>query len=270
MELLNAIAESLMAVRKKDPLVHQITNYVTVNDCANVTLALGGSPVMADDIGEAAEMASLAQALVINIGTLNSRTIASMLAAGRRATERGIPVILDPVGIGATKLRTETAKTIIEEVRPSVIRGNMSEIKYLAGFDVGIKGVNSTADETQAKQVAKRLAKQLKCIIAITGKQDVVSDGTKTALIDNGHELLCKVTGTGCMTTAMIGTYCGAIKDSFLGTVAGILTMGLAGEIAEKALISGDGIGMFKVRLFDAIHNLKPECICEQGKVSCE
>jgi len=267
-EMLNAIAASLADVRKSDPLVHQITNYVTVNDCANVTLALGGSPVMADDLAEVVEMASIAQALVINIGTLNARTIASMLAAGKRATERGIPVILDPVGIGATKLRTDTVKTIVEEVRPTVIRGNMSEIKCLAGLSVAIKGVNSIADETHGAEVAGRLAKQLTCIVAITGKQDVVSDGARTCLIDNGHELLRKVTGTGCMTSALVGTYCGAIKDSYVGTVAGIVTMGLAGEIAQRSLVPGEGIGTFRVRLFDAIYNLTPDGLRRQGKVS--
>ena len=270
MEMLNTIASSLLAVKKKSPLVHQITNYVTVNDCANVTLAIGGSPVMADDLAEAAEMAALAQALVLNIGTLNARTIASILAAGKTARNRGIPVILDPVGIGATKLRTDTVKTIIEEVRPTVIRGNMSEIKCLAGFDVEIKGVDSIADERQGALVARTLAKRLKCIIAITGKQDFVSDGTRTTLIDNGHEFLSKVTGTGCMTSALVGAYCGAMQDWYVGTVAGILTMGLAGEIAEHSLVPGDGIGMFKVRLFDAIYNLSPENICMQGRIRCE
>ena len=268
--MIDAIAENLLAVRNTRPLVHQITNYVTVNDCANVTLAIGGSPVMADDLGEAAEMAALAQALVINIGTLNARTITSMLAAGKRAKERGIPVILDPVGVGATKLRTDTVRLIIEEVGPSVIRGNMSEIKCLAGWEVEIKGVDSIADERQGELIARKLAKQLTCIIAITGKQDVVSDGTRTCLIDNGHEWLSKVTGTGCMATALIGAYCGAGQDGYVGTVAGILTMGLAGEIAERSLVPGDGIGMFKVRLFDAITNLTPEHLCKQGKVSCE
>lgn len=267
--MLETIASSLLAVKKNRPLVHQITNYVTVNDCANITLALGGSPVMADDLDEAADMASLAQALVINIGTLNARTIASMLAAGKKARERGIPVILDPVGIGATKLRTDTVKSIIAAARPTVIRGNMSEIKCLAGLDVAIKGVDSIADEQQGELVAQALAKQLKCIIAITGKQDVISDGTRTALVDNGHELLSKVTGTGCMATALVGTYCGSIADSYVGTVAGIVTMGLAGELAEHALTTGDGIGMFKVRLFDAISNLTPEIIRLQGRVSC-
>ncbi len=269
MDMLETIAASLLVVKKKSPLVHQITNYVTVNDCANITLAVGGSPVMADDLGEAADMASLAQALVINIGTLNARTCVSMLAAGKRARARGIPVILDPVGIGATRLRTDTVKAIVEEAAPSVIRGNMSEIKCLAGLEVAIRGVDSVADEQQGVQVAVQLAKHLKCIIAITGKQDIVSDGTRTTLIDNGHELLSKVTGTGCMTTALVGTYCGAIEDWYLGTVAGILTMGLAGEIARDSLVAGDGIGMFRVRLFDAVFNMTPERILAQGRVSC-
>lgn len=268
--MLNRIAESLLVVKQKSPLVHQITNYVTVNDCANITLAVGASPVMADDIGEAAEMASFAQALVINIGTLNARTCVSMLAAGKKARERGIPVILDPVGVGATKLRTDTVKAIITEVGPTVIRGNMSEVKCLAGLEVAIKGVDSVADDTQAAQVASTLARQLNCVIAITGKQDVVSDGKRLALIDNGHVMLSKVTGTGCMTTALVGSFCGATQDNFLGTAAGIMTMGLAGEIAKASLGSGDGIGLFRVRLFDAVSNLTPDQIRERGKISCE
>lgn len=247
--------------------MHHITNYVTVNDCANIALAIGGSPVMADDREEVEEMVSFASALVLNIGTLNARTIESMIAAGKKAKELGIPVILDPVGVGATKLRTEAARRIIEEVGPAVIRGNMSEMKFLAGMNVAIKGVDSVADEQDGQAIAENLAKQLNCVIAITGKRDIVTDGQKTCFIDNGHEILSKVTGTGCMTTSLIGVYCGADKDWYIGTIAGILSMGIAGELAQAGLAPTDGIGMFKVRLFDSIYNLSTEKILSKGRV---
>jgi len=251
-------------------LIHHITNYVTVNDCANIVLALGGSPVMADDLEEAAEMVSFASALVLNIGTLNSRTIESMLVAGLRAKELGIPVILDPVGVGATKLRTNTAEKLIRELKPEVIRGNMSEIKVLAGLKVAIKGVDSIADEQDSSLIAKKLASELNCVIAITGKTDVVSDGRQVCLLDNGHRILADVTGTGCMTTSLVGAFCGATNDYFTAAVAGIISMGLAGEIAQASLRHGEGIGTFRARLLDSIYYLTPEILAREGKISYE
>lgn len=267
MSILEEIISRLQEVRYKKPLVHHITNYVTVTDCANITLALGGSPVMADDIGEVEEMVSFASALILNIGTLNSRTIDSMFAAGKAATARGIPVVLDPVGVGATKLRTETTAGIIREVRPNVIRGNMSEIKLIAGDNVAIKGVDSVADEANAQVIAEELAQKLSCIIAITGKRDVVSNGAQTCIIDNGHEMLSKVTGTGCMTTSLVGTFCGAGQDWFSATAAGIMAMGIAGELAQQSLQADEGIGTFKTRLFDNIYNLTAETLRNSGKI---
>lgn len=268
MEIREKISAILSAVKEKGPLIHHITNYVTVNDCANIVLAIGGSPVMADDIEEAAEMVGFASALVLNIGTLNSRTIESMLVAGLRAKELGVPVILDPVGVGATKLRTKTAEKLIRELKPEVIRGNMSEIKVLAGLEVAIKGVDSLADEQDSSIIAKKLASELSCVIAITGKTDVVSDGRQVCLLDNGHRILADVTGTGCMTTSLVGTYCGATNDYFTAAVAGIISMGLAGEIAQASLRHGEGIGTFRVRLLDSIYNLTPEILAREGKIS--
>ncbi|SPF33361.1 Hydroxyethylthiazole kinase [Candidatus Desulfosporosinus infrequens] len=270
MEIRKKIFANLSEVKEKSPLIHHITNYVTVNDCANIVLALGGSPVMADDLGEAAEMVGYASALVLNIGTLNSRTIESMLLAGRRAKELGIPVILDPVGVGATMLRTNTAEKLIRELNPEVIRGNMSEIRVLAGLEGAIKGVDSLADEQGSSMIAKKLASELACVIAITGKTDVVSDGREVCLLDNGHRILADVTGTGCMTTSLVGTYCGATKDYFTAAVAGIISMGLAGESAQASLRHGEGIGTFRVRLLDSIYNLTPETLAEEGKISYE
>lgn len=267
MEILEAVAVNLLQLKNKKPLVHHITNYVTVNDCANITLAIGASPVMADDIAEVEEMVSYAAALVLNIGTLNSRSIASMLAAGKKAKARGIPIVLDPVGVGATALRTATAKRIIEEVKPSVIRGNMSEIKLIAGLDAAIRGVDSIADEVDGEQVACRLSQQLGCVIAITGKQDIVVQGERVCRIDNGHAILSQVTGTGCMATSLTACYCGATDDWFTGTVAGVMTMGLAGELAQQSLQPGEGSGTFRMRLFDAVWSMTPAVITKGGRV---
>ncbi len=268
MEILQKIADSLLAVKTTKPLVHHITNYVTVNDCANITLAIGASPVMADDIREVEEMVSFASALVLNIGTLNSRSIESMIAVGKKAKEKGIPIIFDPVGVGATSLRTATAKRIIQEVCPDVIRGNMSEIKIIAGLEAGIKGVDSVADELDGEQVAKQLSQQLGCVIAITGKQDIIAQGVKVCRIDNGHAIMSQVTGTGCMATSLIACYCGATDDWFSGAVAGVMTMGLAGELAQQSLQAGEGIGTFRVRLFDAVWSITPEIIRKGGRIA--
>ncbi|HEY8908777.1 MAG TPA: hydroxyethylthiazole kinase [Desulfosporosinus sp.] len=270
MEIREKIFANLSDVKEKSPLIHHITNYVTVNDCANIVLALGGSPVMADELEEVAEMVGFASALVLNIGTLNSRTIESMLVAGLRAKELGVPVILDPVGVGATKLRTRTAEKLIRVLKPEVIRGNMSEIKMLAGLEVVIKGVDSLADEQDSSVIAKRLASELSCVIAITGKTDVVSDGSQVCLLDNGHRILADVTGTGCMTTSLVGTFCGVTNDYFTAAVAGIISMGLAGEIAQASLHHGEGIGTFRARLLDSIYNLTPETLAREGKISYE
>lgn len=268
MEILQEVSESLLALKNKKPLVHHITNYVTVNDCANITLAIGASPVMADDIGEVEEMVSFASSLVLNIGTLNSRSIESMVAVGKKARQRGIPIVFDPVGVGATSLRTATAKRIIEEVRPSVIRGNMSEMKILAGFDADIKGVDSIADEVDGEKVARQLSQKLGCVIAITGKQDVIAQGERVCLIDNGHPILSQVTGTGCMATSLIACFCGAAEDCFLGAVAGVMTMGLAGELAQQSLQTGEGIGTFRARLFDAVWAMTPELMRKGGNIT--
>lgn len=270
MEILREIAESLNILKEKKPLIHHITNYVTVNDCANMVLALGASPVMADDINEVVDMAALSSALVLNMGTLNTRTIESMIIAGQKANALGIPVIFDPVGVGATPLRNEAAKKILDTVRLSVIRGNMSEIKILAGFDVKIKGVDSVADDSNGETVARETAKRFDTVVAITGKTDFISDGSRILMINNGHEMLTQVTGSGCMTTSLVGSFCGAVKDGFLAAAAGVVTMGIAGELAYKMLAPSDGIGSFRVRLFDIVGLLTGEVIKKEAQISLD
>lgn len=240
--------------RIKNPLVHQITNYVTVNDCANITLAAGASPIMADDIGEAAEIAALASALVINIGTLNERTIASMLAAGLSANERNLPVVLDPVGAGASDLRNRTTRDILAQVKLAVLRGNLSEVSFVAGLQATTRGVDASAADARndAASVAQTVARRFGCVVAITGPVDVLTDGKRLIRISNGHPMLSRITGTGCMATALVGAYCGVSEDPLIAAVAGIAAMGIAGEIAyEKA--GSLGTGSFRAVLLDAV-----------------
>jgi hydroxyethylthiazole kinase len=267
MESPQTIAQLLLDVKAKKPLVHHLTNYVTVNDCANIVLALGGSPVMADDEGEVGEMVAHASALVINIGTLNERTIRSMLVAGKRANELGIPVVLDPVGAGATTLRTKTADRILKIVKLAVLRGNMSEIKALAGAAGTTRGVDSTDDSAQGWEIALSMAQKYQCAVAITGARDVITDGTKGGFIDNGHPTLSQVTGTGCMASSLVGCFCGVTKDYYLASCAGVMAMGLAGEKAFKNL-GPLGIGSFRMNLMDAIYQLSPEDFLSGGKLT--
>lgn len=265
----------LEQVKAKKPLVHHITNYVTANDCANVVLAIGGSPIMADDIEEVQDIVSLSSALVLNIGTLNKRTIESMLVAGKKANELGIPVIFDPVGAGATKLRDKTAERIINELKLAVIRGNMSEIKSVSGLGSTTRGVDASekdilllGDLNYGKSIADELSSRLDCVVAITGPVDIVSKDGTTYFIENGHKMLSMITGSGCMCTSLIGVYCGVTNNYFEGTVAGVLTMGLAGEMAYESLTEDNrGSGSFRVKLVDSLSRITAKDVLERGRV---
>lgn len=267
MEAREKFKELLCSLRARKPLVHHITNYVTSNDCANVVLAIGASPVMADAIEEVEHMVSVSSALVINIGTLNNVKVESMIKAGKRANELGVPVVLDPVGVGATPYRRETALRLIKEIKFSVIRGNLAEIKVLSGMESLSKGVDSAETESgEVKDVAKALAKVLNTVVAITGAVDYISDGSKIISLKNGNEMLTKVTGTGCMSTSLIGSFCGVTKDYLTAAAAGIMVMGIAGEIAFERLNKSEGSGSYRIKLMDAIHNFSCEDIDERGK----
>jgi len=269
------ISDLLGLIKAKRPLVHHITNYVTANDCANIVLAIGASPIMADDMEEVEDIVSLASALVLNMGTLNKRTVEAMLAAGKKANELGIPVILDPVGAGATTFRSKTAERIVNEIKLAVIRGNMSEIKSISGLGSTTKGVDASEqdiaqseDLKYGKSIAENLSSRLNCVTAITGATDIVSKGGKTLFIDNGHKMLSAVTGTGCMCTSLIGACCAVTKDYFTAVAAGILTMGISGEKAYEKLISSDnGSGIFRVKLIDSVFQLTGKDLEERGKV---
>ncbi|MCL2557972.1 MAG: hydroxyethylthiazole kinase [Treponema sp.] len=249
-------------LRKKNPLVQHITNYVTVNDCANATLAIGASPVMADSIAEAAQIASIADALVINIGTLNDATIPSMFAAGKAANEKGIPIALDPVGAGASALRSQTTARLLSELKIAALKGNASEIRHIAGLEARSKGVDAGAgDGAESASVAKDLAKRLGCTVVISGPRDIISDGDKTAYIDNGHEMMGRITGTGCMCASIVGAFLGANRDEpFWGAVAAMACMGTSGDLAfDKA---GElGTGSFLAALIDALSRANSQII---------
>lgn len=268
------VVELLKKLKKKNPLVHNITNYVTVNDCANILLAIGASPIMADDIREAADITSISSALVINIGTLNERTIESMILSGKKANESDIPVVFDPVGAGASYFRNETTKRILDEVKIDVLRGNMSEIKFIAGLSSETKGVDASESDIKGGneegiRAAESLARKYKCVTAITGVTDIVSDGERTVILENGTKMLSKVTGTGCMTTALVGGFLGACeskKEYFIAAISGILSMSISGEIAQEKA-GKIGIGSFHVAIMDAISNLNADEILSMAKI---
>jgi len=251
-------------VREKKPLVHCITNYVTVNDCANALLAVGASPVMADDIGEVAEIVSLANALVINIGTLNARTVQAMHVAGKRAVELGRPVILDPVGAGASRLRTDTARDLMRAFPFAVIRGNASEIKTLVAGSGTTRGVDADEKDSTGDALAEvtasadALARRTGAVVAVTGATDIVSDGARVFAIRNGHPLMPQITGSGCMLSALVGAFCGASPDRLLDAVAAALcAMGLAGELAAaRTEKENAGTGSFRTYLIDSLSKM--------------
>ncbi len=259
--------EMLENVRNQTPLIHSITNYVTVNDCANILLACGGSPIMADDMEEVEEITSICGGLNINIGTLNQRTIPAMLAAGRKSNELGHSVVLDPVGAGASALRTNTAMKLLQEIQFAVIRGNVSEIKTLAHGNGTTKGVDADVSDQitednleQAVDFAKAFSQKTGAVIAITGAIDIVADQNTAYCIRNGHVDMGKITGTGCQLSAMMSAYVTANPGHTLeAAAAAVCAMGLCGEKAKKRMMELDGNSSYRNYIIDAVYNLSPE-----------
>lgn len=268
------LKEQLEKVRGQMPLIHNITNYVTVNDCANILLACGGSPIMSDDLDEVEEITSICGGLNINIGTLNRNTIPSMFAAGKKANELGHPVVLDPVGAGASKLRTDTACRLLEEVRFSVIRGNSSELKALALGSSSTRGVDADAtdavtDETLDRAVAfaKEFSARTGSVIAITGAIDIVADQNRAFCIRNGHPMMSRITGTGCQLSAMTAAYITANPETPLeAAAAAVCAMGLCGELAYQRMTELDGNSSYRNYIIDAIYRLTPAALEEGAK----
>ena len=259
-------AENLKRVRERKPLVHNITNFVVMNYTANALLACGASPVMAHAIEEVEEMVSLAGALVLNIGTLSPSWIQAMLKAGKRANALQVPVILDPVGAGATRLRTDSARRLIEELSIQVIRGNASEILSLSREKSGArtKGVDSVHTVDQVAETAVSLAKGLRTTLAITGVVDLITDGEGICRVMNGHEMMSHVTGTGCTATVMIGAFLAVNPDPLEAATTGLSYFGLAGE---KAAAKASGPGGFQIALLDALYEMKEEELKAGAKI---
>jgi hydroxyethylthiazole kinase len=254
------VSSILQRVRDENPLVHNITNVVVTNFTANGLLALGASPVMAYAPEEVADMVRISRALVLNIGTLNKDVVSSMILAGKTANELGIPVIFDPVGAGATLFRTEMAQKIIAEVKISVIRGNAAEVANVLGEKWEIKGVDGGSRQGSNVELAVTAAQKLRTTVVITGKDDVLTDGKTTYLVSNGHPLLTKVTGTGCLLTSVIGAFAGVEKDLLLAGVSALTFYGIAAEKAfEKA---GDlGPGSFQIEFLNQLSHVSSEDI---------
>ncbi|MBS1401917.1 MAG: hydroxyethylthiazole kinase [Oscillospiraceae bacterium] len=259
-------ASALRAVRTRAPLVQCITNFVTVNDCANILLAAGASPTMAHDIREVEESVAGVQALVLNMGAIEDAD--AMVLAGKRANALGIPVVLDPVAAGVTALRREVAARLLREVRIAVIRGNASEIRAMASGEIGGSGVDVAAVDAvtednlpQAVAMAQTLARRTGGVVAISGPIDVIADGEHAALLRNGCATMSRITGSGCMVTTLAGAFCGALPEKpFRAACAALATMGVCGEVAEaRRLQNGTGNATFRTDLIDAVFNLTEE-----------
>lgn len=260
------IYQFLKSVREQKPLVHHLTNWVTIYDCANVVKVLGASPVMAHAQEEVAQMSAISSALVLNIGTLTVDLVKAMKIAAKVANSKGIPVILDACGAGATELRDKSCFQLLDECRIDVLKGNASEIARIAGEKVRTKGVDSSQIGMNLQGLAKRLAGERNCVTVITGKEDIISDGRRIFLVKNGDPMMGHIVGTGCMAASVIGTFCAVEKDLALAAVAGLAAFEIAAECAVKKT---KGPGTFKEQLFDCIYKLDEKTIAKMQKVYC-
>ncbi|HWQ47780.1 MAG TPA: hydroxyethylthiazole kinase [Methanosarcina sp.] len=249
---------SLKTIRETKPLIHHITNWVTIYDCANMTRAFGALPVMAHAGEECAEMTGISSALVLNIGTLTSEIIDSMLLSAAAANEKKIPVVLDAVGVGATKFRDEMAAKILGSVRVDIIKGNYSEIAKLAGESAETKGVEATSINADPVKIAKQFAKLSSSVVVMTGKEDIISDGDRVFIVKNGHELMGSIVGTGCMAASVIGSFAAVNPDYCEASREALCYFGVAGELAAR---KSNGPGSFKVNLYDEVFNLSDEIV---------
>ena len=258
------IASLLDEVRRRPPLVHNITNYVVMNYTANALLALGASPVMAHAIEEVEEMAGLADALVLNLGTLSPPWIESMLAAARVAARRGLPVVLDPVGAGATRLRTNTAHRLLETRSITVVRANASEVRALAGQFTRVRGVDAADPVESARDAALKLSGQYQVVVAMTGPEDYITDGRRAIGVANGHPLMARVSGTGCVASALTGAFCARSPDAWTAAAGSLLVLGLAGELAAQA---NPRPGAYAVGLLDSLDEINADIVKTRARL---
>jgi hydroxyethylthiazole kinase len=275
-ELNARVGEALSRIREERPLIHHMTNLVVMNDTANVTLHLGALPVMAYAREEVAEMVRQADVLLLNLGTPTPGRVESMLIAGRRANERGIPIVLDPVGAGGTTLRTESSLRLLEELQVAVVRGNAGEIASLSvasgvseasGLRGGgiVRGVESVAGGNDPAAVAQAMAQEAGAAVAITGERDIVSDGRRTLGVDNGHRWLTTITGTGGMATTAVAAFAAVEEDRLVAAVGGLACFGVAAELAAQ---EANGPASFKVALFDQIYRLTAEQLARRARIT--
>jgi hydroxyethylthiazole kinase len=257
-------AALLAAVRSKRPLIHHITNSVTINDCANITISVGAAPVMAEAPEEVAEMVAAAGALVLNIGTLSAAQVEAMLAAGRRANELGIPIVLDPVGVGATRFRTETAWRLLDALDVAVLKGNAGEIGVLAGTGGSVRGVDSGGITGDPVETARECARLTGTVVSMTGAVDVVTDGSRAFLVKNGNPAMDRLSGTGCMASSVTAAFIAVADDRAVASAAALAAFGLAGERAASA---ARGPYSFRTGLFDELAGLSPDDLARGAQI---
>mgnify|MGYP000399417397 CR=1 FL=1 len=258
------IYQAVEEIRAKAPVVHNITNYVAMNNSANALLAIGASPVMAHAEEEMEEMVGIAGALVINIGTLSEAWISAMFEAAHKARIRGIPIVLDPVGAGATSYRTQTAKELITSEPPTIIRGNASEIMALFDEKTKTKGVDSAASSDSAVAIAKKISATNNCVVCVSGQTDYIVDEDKVIKIHNGHALMTRVTGLGCTASALCGAFAAVEKEVQVAAAQAMAVMGIAGEMAAQ---KADGPGSLQMHFLDILYHLNQDDIARNLKI---
>lgn len=255
---IESLIRDLDLIRKQSPLIHNITNYVVMNNTANALLAIGASPVMAHSVDEVVEMTNIASSLVINIGTLEAMWVEAMLIAGKTALNKSTPIVFDPVGAGATSYRSKVCKQLIEECKPSIIRGNASEIIALSDTQAQTKGVDSTNASDSALDSAKTLAYKTKAIVVISGETDYITDGIAVETVKNGNPMMAKVTGMGCTATAIVATFAAVNKNLLEAATNAMSVMGICGEVAAA---HSQGNGSLQVNFLDTLFNINEEVV---------
>ena len=264
MNALGSLAAGLLVtLRRARPLVHHITNFVVMNDTANVTLHIGALPVMAHARDEVAEMVAQASVLLLNMGTPTAERVDSMLIAGHQANQDSVPIVVDPVGVGATALRTESSLRLLKQLDVAILRGNLGEVAVLAGLGGEVRGVESIAAAAEPADVARAMAQRWNLTAALTGKRDIISDGRRLVGVDNGHPWLRAITGSGCMASTVVAAFAAVESDPVLAATAGLVCFGVA---AERAAAEARGPASFKVALLDALHQLTPDQVRSQAR----
>ena len=266
--MINRLASCLAQVREKKPLVHSITNYVTINDCANILLCFGASPAMCEVKTEVEEFARFISSLYINLGIMTEEQREASLAAVRAASSYNKPIVVDPVACGAISRRTRIVEELADCGPITVIKGNMGEIKSLAGYQGKVRGVDSVDDGDSGIEACMHLANKYNTIVAATGELDIITNGEKVCLVKNGSPMMTLISGTGCMAGALAAAAVGACDDYLTAVSSALMAINIAGEMAAESL-PGPLPGSFKVKLFDYMYNLQSDDIIKRGKVQC-